>query len=170
VWVNKCLSFFLVPSWSSSTPFYPPQSAANQGVCPNFWLFHCFHFKLTFWIYLEFWERVIQCSMGYKPTYGSQSNVQTLEECFFQCIIMCSIFWVHESGEVSWGSNYGICERLENFLNFDIHGDKIMQLALWTFGFGGVYVCIVVLYYWSFSLWRWINEKARKDLMASIAH
>jgi hypothetical protein len=28
-----CLSFFLVPSWSSSTPLYP-QSVASQGTCP----------------------------------------------------------------------------------------------------------------------------------------
>jgi hypothetical protein len=24
MWVIKCLSFFLVPSWNSSTPLYPP--------------------------------------------------------------------------------------------------------------------------------------------------
>jgi hypothetical protein len=42
-----CLSFFLVPSWNSSTPFYP-QSAANQGACPDSLLFHCFQFILTF--------------------------------------------------------------------------------------------------------------------------
>ncbi len=41
VWVIKCLSFFLVPSRSSNTPFYP-QSAASQGACPNSLLFRCF--------------------------------------------------------------------------------------------------------------------------------
>jgi hypothetical protein len=45
-WVNKCLSFFLVPSRSSNTPLYP-QSVANQGACPKSLLFHCFHFRLT---------------------------------------------------------------------------------------------------------------------------
>jgi hypothetical protein len=47
VWVIDCLSFFLVSSQSSSTPLYP-QSAMNQGACPNSLLFHCFPFKLTF--------------------------------------------------------------------------------------------------------------------------
>jgi hypothetical protein len=47
VWVIKHLSFFLVPSWSSSTPLYP-QSVTSQGVCPDSLLFHYFHFKLTF--------------------------------------------------------------------------------------------------------------------------
>jgi hypothetical protein len=41
------LSFFLVPSWSSSTPLYP-QSVVSQVMCPNSLLFRCFHFKLTF--------------------------------------------------------------------------------------------------------------------------
>jgi len=36
-----CLSFFLVPSQSSSTPLYP-QSAANQGVCPTPYFFVVF--------------------------------------------------------------------------------------------------------------------------------
>ncbi len=43
----KCLSIFLVPSRSSSTPFYP-QSVASQRACPNSLFFRCFHFKLTF--------------------------------------------------------------------------------------------------------------------------
>ncbi len=43
----SCLSFFLVPSRSSNTPFYP-QSAASQKTCPNFLFFHYFHFRLTF--------------------------------------------------------------------------------------------------------------------------
>lgn len=65
----------------------------------------CEYFGLT----IFFFPRIddVQCSMAYKPTHGSQSNVQTIEEFFFQCTIMCSTFWVHESGGVSWGSNYG---------------------------------------------------------------
>jgi hypothetical protein len=47
MWVIKCLSFFLVRSWSSSTPFYP-QSATNQWVCLDFLLFRYFHFIFTF--------------------------------------------------------------------------------------------------------------------------
>jgi len=47
VWVSDYLSFFLVLSQSSSTALYP-QSATNQGVCPNFLLFCCFHFRFTF--------------------------------------------------------------------------------------------------------------------------
>jgi hypothetical protein len=41
------VSFFLIPSRSSSTPLYP-QSATSQGVCPNSLLVQCFQFKLTF--------------------------------------------------------------------------------------------------------------------------
>jgi hypothetical protein len=41
VWVIKCLSFFLVPSRSSNTPFYP-QSAMSQKMCPNSLFFRCF--------------------------------------------------------------------------------------------------------------------------------
>jgi hypothetical protein len=48
VHVNSwCLSLFLVPSRSSNTSFYP-QSATNQGVCPNSLLFLCFQFRFTF--------------------------------------------------------------------------------------------------------------------------
>ncbi len=52
-WVNKCLSFFLVPFWSSSTPMYP-QSAISQGTCPDFLPFQCFHFRLSFESIKEF--------------------------------------------------------------------------------------------------------------------
>ncbi len=45
-WIS-CLSFFLVPSQSSSTPLYP-RSATSQGACPDSLLFRCFHFRLTF--------------------------------------------------------------------------------------------------------------------------
>ncbi len=47
VWVNKCLSFFLVPFWNSNTPSIL-ESATSQGACANSWLFHCFHFIFTF--------------------------------------------------------------------------------------------------------------------------
>jgi hypothetical protein len=50
---NWCLSFFLIPSPNSSTPFYT-RSAVSQGMCPNFLLFHYFHLRLTF----EFIKRV----------------------------------------------------------------------------------------------------------------
>jgi hypothetical protein len=53
VWVIKCLSFFLVPSWSSNTSFYP-RSATSQGACPDSLFFHCFHFRLTFESIKEF--------------------------------------------------------------------------------------------------------------------
>jgi len=43
----KCLSIFLIPSQSFSTPLYP-RSAMNHRVCPNFILFRCFHPRLTF--------------------------------------------------------------------------------------------------------------------------
>jgi hypothetical protein len=44
---SLCLSLFLVPSRSSSTPLYP-QSAANQGVCLDSLFFSYFQFRLTF--------------------------------------------------------------------------------------------------------------------------
>ncbi len=47
------MSFFLVPSRSSSTPFYP-QSVTSQGECLDSLLFCCFHFKLTFESFKEF--------------------------------------------------------------------------------------------------------------------
>jgi hypothetical protein len=42
-----CFFFFLIPSWSSNTPFYP-QSVANQRACLNSLLFRCFHFIFMF--------------------------------------------------------------------------------------------------------------------------
>jgi len=42
-----CLSLFLVPSQSSTTPLYH-QSATSQGACPDSLLFCCFLFRLTF--------------------------------------------------------------------------------------------------------------------------
>ncbi len=42
----KCLSLFLIPTRSSSTPLYP-QNVAIQGTYLDFLLFYCFHFKLT---------------------------------------------------------------------------------------------------------------------------
>jgi hypothetical protein len=41
------LSFFLVPSRSSSTPLYP-QTIVSQGACPDSLFFCSFHFRLTF--------------------------------------------------------------------------------------------------------------------------
>ncbi len=35
MWVNKCLSFFLVPSWSSNTPFYPPKVLRTKECAPT---------------------------------------------------------------------------------------------------------------------------------------
>jgi hypothetical protein len=46
-WLISCLSIFLVPSWSSSTPLYP-QNVASQGACFDSLLFRCFHFRLSF--------------------------------------------------------------------------------------------------------------------------
>jgi hypothetical protein len=47
VWVIKCLSFFLVPSRSSSTPLYP-QSATSQGACPQLLTLPMFCLIFTF--------------------------------------------------------------------------------------------------------------------------
>jgi len=47
VWIVDTyhLSFFVVSSWSSSTPL---QNVANHGACPDFLLFYCFQFRLAF--------------------------------------------------------------------------------------------------------------------------
>jgi hypothetical protein len=44
-----CLWFFLVPSWSSSMPFYP-RSATSQGSHPNSFSFHCLHLWTRSWV------------------------------------------------------------------------------------------------------------------------
>ncbi len=49
--------------------------------------------------------------------------------------------------KVECGSNYGICGEWKNFINLDIHGDKIWELILLTFGFGGLYVCTTFYFY-----------------------
>jgi hypothetical protein len=42
MWVSEAYRFFLVPSWSSSTPLYPLSSVVNQGVCLDSLLFRWF--------------------------------------------------------------------------------------------------------------------------------
>ncbi len=44
----KCLSFFLVPSRSSSTTLYPPKVLRAREHVSNSLLFCCFHLRLTF--------------------------------------------------------------------------------------------------------------------------
>jgi len=53
-----CLSLFLVPSWSSSTPLYP-QSVTNQGACLDSLLFRCVQFRFTFESIKEFRSMLI---------------------------------------------------------------------------------------------------------------
>ncbi len=48
VWMIKCLSLFLVPSYNSNTPLYP-KSVMSQRTCLDPLLFHCFHFRLSFY-------------------------------------------------------------------------------------------------------------------------
>ncbi len=52
-WLN-CLSIFLVPSHSSSMPFYP-WSVASQGAHPNSFSFHYFHLWTPSWIHQRAW-------------------------------------------------------------------------------------------------------------------
>jgi hypothetical protein len=70
-----CLSFFLVPSRSSSTPLYP-QSVVNQGACPNSMLFHCFQFRLTF-------ESIKE--LGSASQYLTIMIIPILQFCFEFC-------------------------------------------------------------------------------------
>jgi hypothetical protein len=48
--------------------------------------------------------------MGYGLPHGSQSDVQTLEENFFQWIVMWLIF-SSDSNVICCGSDYRICGR-----------------------------------------------------------
>jgi hypothetical protein len=52
-WLNSCLSSFLVPFHSSSTPFYP-RSATSQGTCLDSLPFRCSHFIFSFESIKEF--------------------------------------------------------------------------------------------------------------------
>jgi hypothetical protein len=54
MWVIKCLSFFLVPSHSSSTPLYPPKVLQAREHVPNSLLFRCFCLRFTFESIKEF--------------------------------------------------------------------------------------------------------------------
>jgi hypothetical protein len=58
VWVINCLSFFLIPSWSCSTPLYP-QSAASQGVCLDSFSFRCLHLWTQSWVHQGTWGCII---------------------------------------------------------------------------------------------------------------
>jgi hypothetical protein len=66
-------------------------------------------------------------------------------------------FWVHESGRIGCGSNYGFFGRWENFFNLDLHEDMITKLFMWIFRFGGSDDCKIFLYCWCFSL-RWCHH------------
>jgi hypothetical protein len=70
--MNKCLSFFLIPSQSSSTPLYP-QSTANQGMCPNSLPFRCFHFRLPFESIKEFHSATKACK-GASQEWARESH------------------------------------------------------------------------------------------------
>ncbi len=81
-------------------------------------------------------------------------SMQCLNFVRFFFLMCCYMFdFLNSSNKVSCGSNYGICGRWKNFLNLDIHKNKITYSTLWAFGFGGVYVYTTILYCWYFSLW-----------------
>jgi hypothetical protein len=50
------------------------------------------------------------------------------------------------------GSDYGVCGGRKDFLNTNSHEDKIVEYALWAFGFGGSYVHATLLHNWYFFL------------------
>ncbi len=79
VWMNDCLSFFLISSRSSSTPFYP-QSATSQEACPNSLLGQYFHFRLTFEYIKELGNASIIISTFYffKTSYSHMIFLQVL--------------------------------------------------------------------------------------------
>jgi hypothetical protein len=62
--------------------------------------------------------------MGYGLLYGSQCNVQTLEEFFFQSIVTRSILTMIESDVVQ------IIEFVEDKINLHIHENKIVKSIL----------------------------------------
>jgi hypothetical protein len=55
-WLNACHSSVSHPG----APAHPstPKVLRTKERVPNFLFFRCFHFKLTFWIYLGAWEHV----------------------------------------------------------------------------------------------------------------
>jgi hypothetical protein len=55
-WIS-CLSFFLVPSRSSSTPLYP-QNVMSQKMCFRFVALSLFSFQIHIWVYQRAWGRI----------------------------------------------------------------------------------------------------------------
>jgi hypothetical protein len=49
VWIIEAWQFFLVPSWSSSTPLYPCK-CCEPGSGSNSLLFQCFQFGIHIWV------------------------------------------------------------------------------------------------------------------------
>jgi hypothetical protein len=58
--------------------------------------------------------------------HGFKCPIQALE-VDQQCFLAFPSHWVHESGRIGDGLNYGICERWKNFLDLEI----ILQNRLW---------------------------------------
>jgi len=79
VWVSDYFSLFLVPSWSSNTPFYP-QNVVSWEMCLNSLLFHCFHFIFTFGSIKELGSTSIIISTFYffKASYSHMIFLQVL--------------------------------------------------------------------------------------------
>jgi len=66
------------------------------------------------------------------------------------------------------GSDYGVYGRQKDLLNINLHENKIVEQALWAFGFGGSYVHATLLHNWYFSLsWCHHNMDRRENTKGS---
>jgi hypothetical protein len=90
VWMIDCLSFFVVPSRSSSTPLYP-QSAISQGPSPQLRTLSLFSLQIHIWVYEGTWEHVTLFLHDFKVTLLSHMFVQTNAPSFF-----FYKFYIHE--------------------------------------------------------------------------
>ncbi len=105
-WVN-CLSIFLVPYRSFSTPFYP-QSATSQGACPNSLLFRCFRLRLTFEPIKELGSTLDPFLILYKIDAKCALKLQNYAIFMleFKCKFLASI-WINTSKFRILGNHFG---------------------------------------------------------------
>jgi hypothetical protein len=91
---------------------------------------------------------------------------------------MCPTFWIHEIGRIGCDSNYGFCGRWKNFLNLDLHEDKIIEPSVKTRLQN--YLCehldlvvqmftqffyIVDTFLYNDAIIAWIEEKTKRSLL-----
>jgi hypothetical protein len=111
VWVIECLSFFLVPSQSSSTPLYP-QSVASQGVCPQLLVLLLFSLQTHIWVYQRAWEHIMWTHIGIKSTpWNHNLTIKPIESSgnLYKCFRNCSKVLLPSLDSIPWN-----LEKLNN--------------------------------------------------------